>query len=182
MPASVLARPSSADYPEHFGKYIGLVPAGDLVEVMTTQIATLRSLLEPVGEEGAGYAYAPGKWTIREVIGHLTDTERVFAYRATAFSRGDAQPLPGFDQDAWLPFAKFDERNLVDLLDEFTDTRRSSLALVRGMPEEALDRRGIANGKEISVLSCICNMPGHVKYHIDHLQKVYGIGAGEVRA
>jgi hypothetical protein len=182
MPESVLVRPASADYPEYFGRYISLVPAGDLVEIMTTQIATLRALLEPVGEEGAGYAYAPGKWTIREVMGHLTDTERVFAYRATAFSRGDAQPLPGFDQDAWLPFGKFAERSLVDLLDEFADTRRSSLALLRGMPTEALDRRGIASGKEISVLACICNLPGHVSYHIDHLQKHYGVGAGKVRA
>lgn len=182
MPASVLVRPTSADYPDYFGRYISLVPAGDLVEIMTNQIATLRELLEPIGEEGAGYAYAPGKWTIREVIGHLTDTERVFAYRATAFSRGDAQSLPGFDQDAWLPFGKFDERPLVDLLDEFTDTRRSSLALLRGMPEEALNRRGVASGKEISVLACICNLPGHVNYHIDQLRRVYGVGEGKAPA
>ena len=182
MPASVLVRPSAADYPEYFGRYISLVPTGDIIDIMTAQIEALRALLEPVGEKGAGYAYAPGKWTIREVVGHLTDTERVFAYRATAFARGDAQPLPGFDQDKWMPFGKFDERKLADLLDEFSDTRRSSLALVRGMPEEALARKGVASGKEISVLSCICNIPGHVKYHLDHLQQHYGVGAGEVRA
>src|SRR6476620_2194115 len=149
MPASMLARPSSADYPEYFGRYISLVPAGDLIEIMTTQIATLRALLEPVGEKGAGYSYAPGKWTVREVVGHLTDTERVFSYRATAFSRGDTQPLPSFDQVAWTPFGQYDSRTLADLLDEWTDTRRSTIALLRWMPDDGLARRGVASGNEM---------------------------------
>jgi hypothetical protein len=177
MPSSVLARPTPADYAEYFSKYMRLVPAGDLVEIMTAQIRALRSLLEPLSDAEAGRAYAPGKWTIREVVGHLTDTERVFAYRATAFSRGDPQSLPSFDQEAWTSFGEFDSRALSELLDEWTDTRKSTLALLRAMPAAALERRGIASGNEINVLACISLLAGHVNYHIDHFRKNYGIGS-----
>jgi len=179
MPSSVLARPSSADYPEFFGNYMRLVPAGDLVEVMTAQIQTLRTLLEPLSDADAGRSYAPGKWTVREVVGHLTDTERVFAYRATAFSRGDTQPLPSFDQVAWTPFGQYDSRTLADLLDEWTDTRRSTIALLRWMPDDGLARRGVASGNEMTALACICNLAGHVIYHIEHFAQHYGIGSAE---
>ena len=176
MPSTVLIRPTPADYAEYFSNYIRLVPAGDLVEIMKTQIATLHALLEPVGNEVAGSPYAPGKWTVREVVGHLTDTERVFSYRATAFSRGDENPLPSFDQAAWNPFGHYNDRSLAELLDEWTDTRNSSLALVRSMPTDALERRGVASGNEISVLSCICILAGHVNYHIGQLREHYRIG------
>jgi hypothetical protein len=182
MPSSVLVRPTSADHAEYYSNYIRLVPAGDLVEIMASQIPALRALLEPVGDADAGRRYAPGKWTVREVVGHLTDTERVFSFRATAFSRGDAQPLPSFDQAAWNTHGGYDERTLSDLLDDWTDTRKSTLALVRSMPAEALARRGIASGNEISVLACISILAGHVNYHIDHLREHYGIGSAEANA
>jgi hypothetical protein len=182
MPSSVLVRPTAADHAEYYSNYIRLVPGGNLVEIMSAQIPALRALLERVGDADAGRRYAPGKWTVREVVGHLTDTERVFSYRATAFSRGDQQPLASFDQAAWNTFGAYDDRTLPDLLDEWTDTRRSSLALVRSMPAEALVRRGVASGKEITVLACISILAGHVNYHIDHLRDHYGIGSAETRA
>ena len=179
MPSSILARPASADHAEYYTRYIGLAPAGNLVEIMAEQIATLRGLLEPLSETEAGRRYAPGKWSVREVVGHLIDTERVFSFRATAFSRADPQPLPSFDQVAWNAVGGYDERSLSDVLDEWTDARRSTLSLVKGMPEEALGRRGVASGNEITVLACISLLAGHVNYHIDHLRADYGIGATE---
>ncbi|MEO5815620.1 MAG: DinB family protein [Gemmatimonadaceae bacterium] len=176
MPQTVLIRPAAGDYAEYYSNYIRLVPDGDLLDIMRTQIPTLHALLEPIGDEGAASTYAPGKWTVREVVGHLTDTERVFSYRAISFSRGDPNPLPSFDQAAWNPFGQYNDRSLADLLDEWTDTRRSSLALVRSMPVDALERRGVASGNEINVLSCICILAGHVNYHLGHLREHYRIG------
>lgn len=177
MPAVVLDRPGPADYGEYYTRYTSCVPAGDLVEIMNDQISTLRDRLEPLGEAEAGFAYAPGKWTLREVIGHLTDTERVFSYRATAFSRGDDQPLPGFDQALWNPYGEYDAHSLADVLGEWISTRAATVALLRSMPAAALQRRGVASGKEITVLACLCIIAGHVHYHIDQLQTHYGVRA-----
>lgn len=175
MPTTVYVRPTSADHAEHYSDYIRLIPPGNLFEIMYAQIPALRVLLGSLTEELAGHTYAPGKWTVREVVGHLTDTERVFSYRATAFSRGDPQPLPGFDQAAWNPLGQYDGRTIVDLIDEWHDTRTSTLALLRSMPVEALERRGVASGNEITALSCFCFLAGHVNYHVQYLREHYRI-------
>ncbi len=180
MPSMILDRPGSGDHPDYFAKYIALIPPGNLLDIMNAQVSALRALLGGLDDSQAGHAYAPGKWTIREVVGHLIDTERVFSYRATAFSRADPQPLPSFDQATWLPLGEYDSRQLDDVLDEWADTRRSTLALLRSMPTEALARRGVASGKEITVLSCVSILVGHLVYHTRQLHEHYGIGDGQL--
>lgn len=173
MPNTILARPAATDHHEYYSKYVGCVPAGDLVGIATTQIAELRALLGGLSAEQSRYRYAPGKWSIREVIGHLTDTERVFSYRAAAFSRSDTKPLPGFEQDEWLPHGRYDERDLADLLDEWEATRRSLIALMRGTPEAALNSRGMASGFEFTALAAMTIAVGHAGYHVEGLRRDY---------
>jgi len=176
MPPIVTARPTQSDHASYYARYIDRLPAGDLVTIMRKQIDELDQLLRPLTEQQAGFAYAPGKWTIKEVLGHLIDTERVFAYRALAFSRSDPSPLPGFDQDDWVPFGEFQERSLSDLLDEWIVTRRATIALTFGMPEAGLARRGVASNFEFSVLALLAIPPGHLIHHFDVLAERYHIG------
>lgn len=176
MPAIVTARPTSSDHASYYGRYIDRVPAGDLVAILRAQIDQLDGLLRPLTAQQAAFSYAPGKWTIKEVLGHLIDTERVFAYRATAFSRADPAPLPSMEQDAWIPFGRYQERVLSELLDEWIATRRATIALVTGMPEEALSRRGVASDFEFTVLALLAIVPGHVIHHLDVLAERYHVG------
>lgn len=173
MPSQISERPSTHDYAVYYANYINLVPSGDLVEIAERQIGELRQLLTSLSSEQSRFRYAEGKWSIREVIGHLTDTERVFAYRATAFSRADRASLPGYDQSEWNPLGEYDERELDDLLDEWESARRASVLLMRSMPKVALARRGIASNNEFSVLALLAMLPGHVAYHLNLLQRDY---------
>lgn len=175
MPASVVARPTSADFAPYYAKYIDLTPAGDLVAILQAQAREFETLLRAVPEARAGFAYADGKWTVREVVGHLTDTERVFAYRATAFSRADAQPLPSFDEAAWNPHGAYNDRPLSDVIAEWVTTRMATVSLLRAMPGEGLSRRGVASGMEITALACLTLLPGHVVHHLRVLQQSYGV-------
>ncbi|MEI2718808.1 MAG: DinB family protein [Gemmatimonadales bacterium] len=178
MPVPVLERPTTADYAAYYQRYIELVPAGDLVAILTAQRDELLALMAPISETGAGHAYAPGKWTIREVIGHLTDTERVFAYRATAFSRGDAAPLPGFDQDAWMPHGEYQRRPLPDVVAEWRAVRDATIALLRAMPSQGLAGRGVASDNPVTALAALTMIPGHVEYHLRLFRERYRPGLG----
>ena len=173
MPPIVLDRPQADEYAEYYGRYISRVPAGDLVAILTDQIQSLNALLRPLSPDQAGYRYAPGKWTIREVLGHLIDVERVFGYRAASISRGDPAPLPGYDQDQWLPMGEYDGRDMGEILDEWEAARRANIALLRAMPAKALDRRGIASGVEMSARALIHIPGGHQNYHVDFLRDAY---------
>jgi DinB superfamily len=173
MPATLFARPDAGENADYYNNYIRSVPAGDLLDIMAGQIATLSTLLSEVDAATAARRYAPGKWSLKEVIGHLTDTERVFAFRAMAFSRQEIAPLPSFDQAAWVAAANYDERTVPDLLAEWIATRQASLAMIRALPEAFLTRRGIASGVEFTVRAALCILPGHVAYHIQHLRTHY---------
>ena len=173
MPKIVLGRPRADEYAEYYGRYISKLPAGDLVAIMADQVASLNALLRPLDPARAGYRYAPGKWTVREVVGHLIDVERVFGYRATSISRGDPAPLPGYDQDQWLPMGRYDERTMPDLLDEWEAARHANIALLRAMPVEALDRQGTASGVAMSARALIHVPVGHQIYHVDFLRDRY---------
>ena len=166
-------RPAADEFAAYYGTYINKVPAGDVLATMAEQIATVLTLLRPLSEAKAGFAYAPGKWTIKQVVGHLIDTERVFSYRALSFARADASPLPSFDENAWIAPAKFDDRSLTSLVDEFVAVRRATIALLSGLPVEARTRRGIASGKEVSVRALAHILPGHVAHHLQVLKDRY---------
>ena len=173
MPAIIAQRPSAQEHAPYYRTYIDLVPAGDLVDIAERQIGELRTLMQPVTDAQSLTRYAEDKWSVREVIGHLIDTERVFAYRATAFSRGDTAPLPGFDQAEWTPMGGYHARTLADLLDEWEAARRSTWWLMRSMPDGALARRGVASENEVSVLALLAIIPGLVRYHMTTLMRDY---------
>ena len=177
MPATfTIARPEADEHIEYYGKYIRLVRGEDAMEAMRSQIGDTVRLLQPLEESRALHRYAPGKWSIKEVVGHLTDGERVFAYRALRFGRADDTPLPGFDENTYVPAGRFDQRPLSDLVEEYQTVRASSIALYRGMNEEALLRRGSANGAPISVRALAWIIAGHELHHRGILIERYGLG------
>src|SRR5260370_37574896 len=116
MSAALIPRPEATEYAPFYGAYISQVPAGDLLAILEEQRCDTQALLAALPEARALHRYAPGKWSVKEVVGHLSDSERVFSYRALRFARGDAQPLAGFDEQAWVPAAAFDRPHLPDLL------------------------------------------------------------------
>ncbi|MBL8982290.1 MAG: DinB family protein [Gemmatimonadetes bacterium] len=175
MPASILTRPSADEYAPYYERYISRVPAGDLVTQLDAQAASFEAMFRAIPESRAGFRYATGKWSLREVVGHLIDTERVFTFRAISFARGDQNPLPSFDQDAWIPPARFDERTLHDLMNEWATVRAATIAMVRGLPENALTRRGTASGVSFTVLALLHIPPGHLTVHQELARTLYGI-------
>ena len=124
-------------------------------------------------EAHGDFAYAPGKWTIKEVLGHMGDAERVFAYRALTFARGESVPLPGFDEQAWTPASGARDRTVADLVDELAAVRRATLALLSHLPSTAPLCRGIANGREISVRALAWIIAGHERHHLRILRERY---------
>lgn len=178
MPRLITARPQANEHAPYYARYIAKVPEGNLVDILTAQASTMERLLRNLDDARAGFTYAPGKWTVREVVGHLIDTERVFSYRALSIARADPGRLPSFDQDAWEPQGEFNRREMSDLLDEWLSVRRSTITLATGLPEESLARRGIASDLEFSVLALLHIPPGHVAYHLDQLYLNYQFTRG----
>src|SRR5262245_28188406 len=144
------------------------------------QIGDTATMLRGLSETDAMYRYARGKWSIKEVVGHLADTERILAYRALCIARGDTTPLPGFDETAYVPVAKFDARSLADLVGELRTVRTATLALLRTFDGDAWRRRGTASGKPVSVRALAFTIPGHERHHLDILRTRYGVGGGGV--
>ena len=173
---TTLVRPQPDEFAAYYQKYVQRVPDGDVVELLARQIEDTAALLAAVKEPDAGFRYAPGKWSIREVVGHLADSERVFAYRALRFARGDEMALASFEQDAWMPVAGFDHRSLADLIAEYRDVRRSTLALVRSLDAAAFARAGTASGNRVTVCALVYIIAGHERHHVAILRERYGLG------
>ena len=140
-PQAKLSKPNADEYASYYEKYVSLLPAGDIVATLRTQLDSTLALLGAIDETQAGGRYAPGKWSIKELIGHLIDSERVFAYRAMTFARNDQTPLPGFDQDPYVANGDFDSRTLADLADEFAHLRRCTALFFQSLSEAAWNRR-----------------------------------------
>ncbi|MEO5579236.1 MAG: DinB family protein [Gemmatimonadaceae bacterium] len=166
-------RPGPDEYSQYFAGYVARVPDGDVIDTLSTQIVETAALLRDLPDSRGDQRYAPGKWSIREVVGHMADTERVFTYRALCFSRADPSPLPGFDQDDYVRAAPFPRISLVDLVDEFEHLRWATLHLFRNLDDDALMRRGSANGNEISVRALAFLCAGHENHHVDILRTRY---------
>ena len=173
-----MQRPAKSEHVDYFSRYIDLVPDGDVLETLATQIDETQALLASVPAERENYSYAPGKWSIREVVGHLIDTERVFMLRALWFARAGGGELPSMEQDEWADASNAGERPLAELREEWVRLRADTLALLRGFPDEAWSRVGVASGKPMSVRACAWNIAGHELWHRRGLQRDYGIGAG----
>jgi hypothetical protein len=168
-------RPAQTDYPEPFEKYVSKVPETDILPALETQIALIDQLPDRVGMARESYAYGPDKWTVRQVLGHLVDGERVFAYRALTFSRFDAAPLPSFDENAFVAHGGFEDAPLRALADEFVALRRANLAMLRRLDDAQWANAGTASGRTITVRALAYVMAGHVRHHLAILTERYGI-------
>jgi hypothetical protein len=171
---TVAVRPDAAEVPAGYAGYVGKVREGeDLMALMQAQLDEVRAAFGRFPEARGSYRYAPEKWSVKELLGHLSDVERIFCYRALRFARRDATPLPGFDENAYAPAMEADGRQLADLLGEWLDVRRATISFLRGLPAEAWTRRGIANGKEISVRALAYAIAGHARHHLEVLAERY---------
>src|SRR5438874_12725309 len=175
MPTTLSSRPAAEEHAPYYGRYIALVPDGNLVDLLSEQQDDTLRMLRRVDDDRGLYAYAPGKWSIKEVIGHLSDAERVFAYRALRFGRGDAQPLASFDENVYTPAGRFNERPIKDLIDEFQAIRAATVHLFRYFSEDDLLRRGTASGNPISVRALGYVIAGHEWHHANQLHERYGL-------
>ena len=169
----MFTRPAASEYAPYYEKYISLVPDGDILETLRSEFSTTLALLNTISEEASLHRYAPGKWSVREAILHVSDTERIFAYRALRFARGDKTELAGFEQDGYVKHSSADARSWQSILDEFTAVRQSSIELFHNLPPEAWTRSGIASGHPITVLALAYLIPGHEIHHRDILRQRY---------
>lgn len=174
--AASFPHPDPAEYAEHYARYVVRVPAGDVVEQLARQIADTSRALRDLPPDRAAHRYEPGKWSVAEVVGHIADVERVFAYRALRIGRGDETPLPGFDENGYTPAGRFDRRPIADLVDELVAVRAATVALYRGLPEEALSRAGTASGQRVTVRALAFLIAGHELHHRAILRERYGVG------
>jgi uncharacterized damage-inducible protein DinB len=166
-------RPAEGEFLPYYGTYIDKVPQGDIVETLTKQLPEILAFIKSIPEDMGDKRYAPGKWSIRDIIGHLSDGERIFSYRALRFSRSDLTPVPGFDENTYAANGPYSKVSLADLADEFEHVRRATIHLIANLDEESLSRRGTANGAEISVRALAYVMAGHATHHMGVIRDRY---------
>lgn len=169
-------RPGPDEYSPLFQGYVDRVPAGDPLRHLQDQKIRTQRLLEGLGEHRGMAAYAPGKWTVKRLVQHVVDGERLFCYRAMCIARGDQNPLPGFDEDAYAANDGSDARTLASIASEYAAVRGATLALFGGLATDAWARRGTANGKPASVRALLWIIAGHELHHLAVLRERYGIG------
>lgn len=175
MTADRRQRPSSDEFAAFYESYIAAVPDGDIVETLAGEMEITAALLERQPRERADFRYAPGKWTVKEVVGHVLDAERVFGYRALRFARGDGTPLPGFDENQWAAHAPHAGRPLVDLIEELRLVRAAHVLMFRALEPTAWGRSGEANRHRVTVRALAWMMVGHELHHRGVLTERYGV-------
>ncbi|HVO11125.1 MAG TPA: DinB family protein [Vicinamibacteria bacterium] len=168
-------RPAENEYAPYFARYVGLVPEADVLAALEGQIDDLRRFAKSVPPEREGHRYAPDKWSVREVIGHLADGERVFGYRVFCISRGEQQALPSFDENAYVAQSAYGRVPLADLAEELVMVRRANLAVMRRLEPPAWTRLGTASGQPVSVRALGYIMVGHPRHHLAILRERYGL-------
>ncbi len=172
----ISGRPSGEEFASYAKTDIDYVAGDDAVGALDAQGADVVALLESLDEEAVrAHRYAPGKWTVKEVIGHLIDDERIFAYRALCVARGDTRPLPGFDENDYVASTDFESRPLAALIAEYRAVRAATLALFEPLTSEEWLRRGIVNGYEASVRGLAFHMAGHELHHLRTLREKYRV-------
>ena len=175
MPDFRARRPAPTEHAPYYARYIDLVPDGDVLATLGGQVETTAAALRDLPAERADFAYAPAKWTVRQVLGHLIDTERVMAYRALRFARADATPLPGFDENQFAASAPHPRVPIADLAAELLLVRRANLCFLGQLDEAAWGRGGPANDQPITVRALAWNMAGHELHHRRILAERYGV-------
>lgn len=166
-------RPYRSEYDEYYDRYAALVPDGNITETLSTQVSDTLALLETVPPHRETWAYAPGKWSFREVVGHLADVERVFAGRALSIARDPQTALPSMDQDVWAANSTARDRPLPELIDEWRAVRAATVALLRGLDAESLARVGTASDLSFTVRSFAWIIAGHELHHRQLLRHRY---------
>jgi hypothetical protein len=174
--------PEADEYAPFYAGYVALVREHDPLGLLKRQVPVLRSVCTGMQDAEALVRYAPDKWRIKEVLGHLSDTERVLAYRLFRISRGDATPLSGFDENAYVEAAGFDQRPVRGLLAEFESVRAGTLRLIESIPPEAWTRHGAANGVPVSARALLFILAGHVEHHFGVLRARYGLAIPHIEA
>ena len=173
MAQLAVPRPTSTEYASFYERYVALVPPGDVLVVLARQIEDTLVLLRNIPEDKEDFRYAPDKWSIKEVVGHVLDSERIFACRALRFGRNDPTPLPGFEQDDYVRHGGFGSCRLQELAEEFGMVRRANVSMFRHFPTAAWDRRGVANQAEVTVRALAYIIAGHERHHLEILRKRY---------
>ena len=169
----VFDRPAAGEFNPYYSKYIDQVPEGDVLETLARQEEETVAFLRGLPAELHGHRYAEGKWSIREVVGHVADAERIFAYRALRIARGDQTPLPSFDENAYADTARYDQRDLGSIVDEWVAVRRATLALFDSMSAEEAKRTGTASESPVSVRALAWIVAGHAFHHEKLLRERY---------
>ena len=173
MQTETVARPRQGEYNPYYGRYIELVPDGDIVQLLDAQLGDTLAFLRGIASDRSLHRYAEGKWSIRDVVQHLSDAERIFAYRALRVARGDATPLPSFDENAYAPAANADRRDWRAIVDEFESVRHATTALFAGLTPEMMARTGTASGHVISARALAWITAGHERHHVTILRERY---------
>lgn len=167
-----VSRPEKSEYAEYYEKYVSLVN-GDILSVLKQNKTETQNILTKISEEKSLFRYAEGKWSIKELLGHIIDTERIFAYRALRFARNDQTPIEGFDQDPYIENANFDNCKFTDLIAEFALIREANILMFQNLPENAWMRFGIASDNPVSVRALAFMLAGHEQHHINILKERY---------
>ena len=168
-------RPQQGDYNPYFDNYISLVKGENILAALESNYKITQQFLKSIPEEKGDCSYADGKWSVKQVIIHITDTERVFAYRALSIARGDNSPLPGYDENIWADNCAAEKRTLADVVEEFLSVRQSTVHLVKSFDDELLSRKGIANNNPSSVIALAFVIAGHELHHLNVLKERYGL-------
>ncbi|MGZ4047770.1 MAG: DinB family protein [Bacteroidia bacterium] len=168
-----MKRPKPNEYPSFYQSYVDNVKSNNIIKELTDQVLNIQAIISEIPEEKENYRYAEGKWTIKEIIGHIIDTERVLGYRAMRFARKDKTPLPGYDENFFVANANFQKQSLYSLGHEFAIVREANLALFKVWDEEALSQMGVANNLDVSVRAILFMIAGHATHHINVIKTKY---------
>ncbi|HEY9515018.1 MAG TPA: DinB family protein [Gemmatimonadaceae bacterium] len=168
-----IPRPQASEYKQFYAGYVARLPDGDALDHLRTTLDDTIALIGAIPESRGDHRYAPGKWSIKEVVGHMTDTERVMVYRALRFARADATPLAAFDEGKYVPPAHFERRTLVQLLDEYRAVREATIAFVESLDDEQVARGGEASAHWVTVRALCWIIPGHNAHHLAILREKY---------
>ena len=168
-----MKRPETNEFAPYYNTYVSLIEGDGVMAELETQTEILRAAVAGLTEDRGSYAYAEGKWTIKELLSHLIDGERIFAYRVLRISRGDTTPIEGFEQDDYIATSRVNDRTFANLIDEFAFERQANLIMVGNIDDETSKRMGTASDKPVSVRALTYIMAGHVKHHLKILADRY---------
>jgi len=168
-----MRKPELSEHPPYYTYYINLVKSDHGVKALESQIIEMQQFIGSVPVEMEEFRYAEGKWTIKEVLGHICDTERILGYRALCIARGEQIALPGYDENSYVANGQFDKRSLYDLAHEFSIVRESNIALFKNFDETILNKMGTANNNKMSVRAILFMIAGHEKHHVNVIKDLY---------